>query len=794
MRNYNVDAVNTKSGIWRDVVSSALKEQDALITKVQKPLTKAKNRLQNLKSLKQSGIKNDAEILNQIEEAEAEIVKQTEILNHILQDDETLHILLEERNFLDSKQREELRGLLEPIKKQNELIENQKNVVASLFQEVKEARENAIRTPENVHKTDWVKEKQKLQDDLQAARDELKDLQDELITMEEELKRRALEGDINQRYFLYNKEANKVNFRNPDEMPRLRAIYESDDARRRAAEAYRETIMNVTPEQLGRQMLSSLSGGNLENPLQAESLMIPDKVLQDAGFLSNDISKNTAIYDMILGKKTAFKTIYGDFGTSDGIEGITESLAQERRLKEAEIENLPADKQESARRKLYKEFDYVTRDIKNAYNHAMGNSNARYNAKFRAFSKGARDFAISTLLGGTPLTMVSDIGGVFLTNTIIEVIRDGFIPFAKTFNGLIKTKEGIHYRESCAHLFIATEHLGNAYAEKAWNSSTMADVAVGGKIANALDTLAHVSGNIFLTNYIDNAMQRWAANITQSKIMRYMVKYKNGKIRDKELLVLNKFGINPKEWADRFIDSFREVGGEKSFGGGYQSAYYLWKDQEASLRMGNAIRSGVRASVLKKGLGDAPFWTNDPAFGLITYLKGWVFSAFTRYTVPTMQRFDAQKAAGIGIMLLMGSLVDPFRKWSRGEEYDFEDKTKFALDALTNSGVLGIMADVFQDLNAMTHGEFLSNMVNDRYRERTLAGILGGPLLGEIEALSYVFTSFASGKLNQQDMKKFFRLIPLAQPWYLRYLSNKLVEAMDLPKNRNHAEGWFEKG
>ena len=271
-----------------------------------------------------------------------------------------------------------------------------------------------------------------------------------------------------------------------------------------------------------------------------------------------------------------------------------------------------------------------------------------------------------------------------------------------------------------------------------------------------------------------------------------MVKYKNGTISEKEILALNRLGIAPSAWADRFINGFKEVNGEEVTGGGYQSAYYLWKDQEAALRMGNAIRSGVRASVLKKGLGDAPFWTNDPAWGLVTHLKGWLFSAFTRYTVPTMQRFDAEKALGMGVMLLMGSMVDPLRKWSRGEEYDFEDKTKFALDTINNSGVFGIITDAVQTANALTDGEFLTKMKNDKYRERTLAGIFGGPILGLADDIRNVMISLGSGKINQQDTNKFVRLIPLSQAWYLRYLSNKLVEGLDLPKNRNHAQGWFD--
>ena len=387
--------------------------------------------------------------------------------------------------------------------------------------------------------------------------------------------------------------------------------------------------------------------------------------------------------------------------------------------------------------------------------------------------------------------MLTDIGGVVLNNNFIRVIRDGILPSLETFNGLAQSKKGIAYRESAAHLSIATEHLNHAYSERMWNSSTMTDVTGSGKLVNGLEGLAHLSGNLSGANFLDNWIQRLAANVTQSKVMRMMFKFKEGTLSDKEKLILNRFGIPPEEWAERFISSYEKHGGESNGHGGHYSYYYLWDDTHANVKMGEAIRSGVRESVLKKGILDAPFWTNDPAWGLVTYLKGFSFTAFNRYTVPTMQRFDSEKALGMGVMLIMGSLIDPLRKWTRGEKYDFSDHTKFALDAISNSGALGIVMDVLQDANALTHEEFMPKLKNDRYRDRTIEGIFAGPLAGIGNDLVNVFTSFASGKINQKDFNKFVRLIPLSQLWYLRYLSTKLVEGMNLPENRNQATGWI---
>ena len=506
-------------------------------------------------------------------------------------------------------------------------------------------------------------------------------------------------------------------------------------------------------------------------------------------YSGNDLSTNVSIYDSILGKKTAFREAFGGFGQADGIQGVVDRLTNERRQKEFDLKAVPGEAGADAVKKMYKEFDRAVKDITKAYHHAMGYSKASYN--LRQFSRGARALTMVTRLGALPIAMLTDIGGVILNNNFIRVLSDGILPSVETFNGFAKSKNGIAYRESAAHLSIAIEHLSHAYTERIWNSSTMQDVNGAGKLVNGLEGLAHLSGNLSGANALDNWIQRLAANVTQSKVMRMMFKHAEGTITDNEKLSLNRFGIPPEEWASIFIDAYKKHGGESNGHGGHYTYYYQWADAHASVKMGEAIRSGVRESVLKKGILDAPFWTNDPGWGLITYLKGFAFSSFNRFTVPSMQRMDADKAIGLGVMLLMGSLVDPLRKWTRGESYDFDDKTKFAIDTISNSGALGIISDALQEANALMPDTFGGKLKSDRYRDRTIAGVLGGPLGGIGNDVANILNSFGSGKINQKDMQKFVRLIPLTQLWYLRYLSNKLVESMNLPKNTNHAEGWF---
>lgn len=788
MRNYNTDAMHPK--LWEDTIAGHLELQDTLIGKIQKPLRDAEARLNSLKELKLTSGTDDKRILNEIKEATAVLKGEREkYINEVINNPDN-HILLEERNFLNSKQRNELKSLLQPLKELQNNVNEQKALVDTASKELNRLKNLALKARKGETKERHLESMRQAKELLAKEQAELDKIQLTYLEADAELNGRALSGEVNPNFYFKDKNS-QVHFKDPDALPKMRQVYEDDNARRLAAQSYRETILNTSPEQLNQQMLSSLSGGNLENPLKTRSIMIPDHVLQDAGFLDNDLSRNITTYDLVLGKKTLMKELFSTFGNGEGFEAVANSLNKEWRDREADILKMPKHKQEKAFKKNNKELSNALKLTKKAYDHAMGVNNSTKGQ--RTFSRNVRNFSVSTRLGAVPLTMITDIGGVFFANSFVDVIQSGIAPMIRTINGKIGSAEAKAYSENASHLMIATEHLGNAYINKAWSSGTIADLDVGGKITEGLEYVAQKSGNLSGANYIENFTQRLAANVTQSKVMRMMFKYKEGTLSKKETTQLLQFGIDPKEWADKFIANYHSAGGEGNGTGGHLSKYYHWEDAATKMKMANAIQSGVRQAVIKKGLGDAPFWTSDPMWGLFGHLKGWLFAATNRFAVPLMQRPDSEKMLGIGVMLFMGAWVDPLRKWTRGEEYDFSDKSKFALDAINNSGIGGIFTDAIQEMNAITGGELLPKMKTDRYRERSVAGIAAGPLGGIADDLASIFTSFASGKINTQDVNKAVRLIPLTQLWYSRYLSNKLVEQFDLPQNRNQAQGWFDR-
>src|SRR5690606_28221301 len=123
-------------------------------------------------------------------------------------------------------------------------------------------------------------------------------------------------------------------------------------------------------------------------------------------------------------------------------------------------------------------------------------------------------------------------------------------------------------------------------------------------------------------------------------------KHVDGKLTKKEFRVLENAGINPDKWADRFIKSFNDSGGTKGIAGGYRSQYHTWQDFAARNKMADAVRFMVRDTIIKRGAFDQPFIMNNPIMQTWFLFTGWGFAAFNRYTIPLLQRFEANQILG----------------------------------------------------------------------------------------------------------------------------------------------------
>ncbi len=793
----DTDAIALNLPRWKSVVSREGMKLQERVADLIEPVESAQREITRLKKQISSGVNLERSKLT-LKDLEKILQENKDKMVRTIRDDASYHNLLKDRNFLSSEEADELTNLLKPLRDMESELESSRKKIKNLNQKIKRLERKEQTTiksgkVENQKLNQEIKKQiRPLEKEIEKLKKEKKRLSDSIFTEKNKLTLDAHDGKINPHLYSMIEEGGDVIFHDPNKIPQFEK-FKTQEEWEELAENMRWTYEGTSPEQLADQYLHQISGLTPVNPMKKRVFMIPHDVLIAEGFASNDVPKLVSTYVRTLGKRAAFEETTKGFGINkSGIHGIFDSLDAEKRERDAITQKITDDKKRAKQlRKDKKEFSKARKDIERVIDIALGRHVGTPEA--RRFVNAIRNIQVSTMLGGVPLTQLTDLSGVAYKHGVFALARDFLAPMISDLNGLVKFKNAMARREQAEEALLSGNHLMNGYADKFFNEGTMDKPAIVGKLANGLEKTAHFSGNFFLTNYVENALQRYSANVLQSRIMRGMFNYANGKISPKDMKTLKMYGLDPKRWSDKFINQFEKVGGQKGTFGNYQSDWHLWADVDAANAMARAVNRGVNDIVLKGGLYESPLISKNPYLNLLFSFTGWAFSAFNRYTVPAMQSPDIQKAQGILLGVVLGSLEDPLRKWTRGEDAEILDEN-WAVKAMGNSGTFALLHSGAMLANALTDRQFLSFMENDRRRGQTLVGMLGGPTLGLTERAYRSVKMIGSGKFNQRDAKQTWNTIPLINAWYLRYLNNTLTETMfgGLPDTPANATGWME--
>ncbi len=771
---------------FRQIVSDEFKRQDAVLEEISRPLEQAKSFLKQLEEHKLSGESFDRTAANGIKAARERVREAQREIERRARDDEDVALLLEDRNFVTLADAQKIRDLHLPINEVKVQVSKSKVKIGSLKGKRSAAKSSA--------KTNVTKEATKrniekiktLDKEIEAAEEELRQLTNKIDELTDELHQRAHAGEIDKN--LFTKDQNIINFRNPDEWATFRKPFANDDARIAAAEAQRNLYLNNTTEQIQQSMLGSMMPSLFANPLKRRTFLIPAKVLNDARFIASDVPKAAASYARALGRHIAIGKVFKDINMLEGEQGpmgMARILGEERTKIEKAInadKNLTEDKRGKELLKLDKDFREATQFMKSMLDAFMGRNNA--SAATLRVTRAIKNFAASTKLGGVPISQVGDIGAIILKHGMWPYLRDGLKPMIQTLNGYVKSELSEVQRRNSADALLSLQHMESGYGTRYSDNLSVGDVPIATHLESVLEKVGHQSGNFFGTNFIDNANQRVVSGIMQSKIMRHMYEFQNGTLSKTDEMGLLQYGLDPKIWSERFINSFEEGSGWKGRDGAIQSKYWEWKDDGAIGRMAMTIRRGVADTIVQRGLFTSPFWMNNPILGMIFMFHGWGFSAFNKFTVPMMQRPDAYKLQGIIMMLGLGAMIDPLRKLANGKKADIDnDDTWFgkAFETVSNSGILGHTPDFLQTLNKFLGGELLPK-TTEKFQGWNKWSVLG-PAAGMLEDAATIVQHSMSNdkKFTVGDAKKSIRLVPLTGALGLRGLLNHWAESIGLP-------------
>ena len=609
--------------------------------------------------------------------------------------------------------------------------------------------------------------------------------------------------------------------KDPSNRVKFRKTYESHEERIQAARAYYDTIMNQRPEQLTAQVMHRLTGGDRGNPTKERTLLIPDHILSQNKFLSTSIVPNVTNYKYFFSRRTFLKQIFADVNVDGGFEPMVEKLAEEHEgihgslsselatitdkrekiaeklsgAEEADKERLMAEskKLDKQQKKIEKQIIKSRKQLETAkeqlsitYDKMMGNR--VFGKKAQKYANMIMSYTSAIRLGFVPFSQITDLMANTLQHGVWPFIRDGVVPALESLGGIIKTKDSEALRRAAPHVNLAIQDMLTGYADKNFGGQAQPYFNMGSRLANGLEGVSHLASNLAGTNYIENGLQHITGGIAQSTFMEYAHAFKNGTLKPRDAMKMLKYGIDLNKWADRFIAEFEKTGGNKTKLGGYNSNFWLWQDLEAANKFSDAVFRGISDTILHRGILDAPFFMDNPLGSILMAFKGWTFASLNRYVIPAMQQADGQKLLGISFMLAAGAIVSPARRIAAGKSPypdNVTEKQKIWA-AFQDSGFFSIFSDILSDMNIFTGGWMLGNLRNERYRDRTMAGLLG-PSAGIANDMYSVLGSMWSREFNQNDLDKLVRLIPMTQITEFRALSNKFVEHMDIPKTRAQA-------
>jgi len=775
---------------WIDAVSKGLQEQDALIRSLTKPIDDIEAQIQTVREDILNGI--DLESSRQ-ELSSLRQQKRIERDNLIatLRDNPDHNMLLRERNLLTSKEAEGLKSVLKPLNDIKKSHTKAKKVISGLKKErASQVRNLEAERPEGLSDEILKKQHAEIKENIDRLDKEISTAQQEAdaferATLDEQaaLSERAMNGELPDSYFYRHHETGFIHFRDPSDLPKFRPLYEDEEATRFAADSHWVSIMNQSDEEVMGHQVSNLTGIMKEDPTYARSIMLPSTLFLNNNFLVTDMPAIAHNYAMGVGKAAAMEEALSGIGYSKkGVAGVYEVMGKEYQKKLSEISHLSGKEAVKAQAKLGKEFAKEKQFATNLIDAMLGKNHDR--KEIREMAAGIRNLAASTRLGFVPLTQVSDMMGNVFKHGVYRFIRDGFAPTLATLNGKLGTKNAERFRQYASEANLALEHFRGGMVKKFYGHDSYGDIAPSNKLSAMLEKAAHFSGNISGTNYIENMNHRMTASIAQSKIMDLMERYIKGSIKKSQLKELDRIGLNAETWAKPFMEQFAQHG-EKGVFGGYQSYYYNWADSAAKVKMSNAVFNATRNTIIRKGKADAPFFVNNSVLSLVTQFMGWGFAAFNRYTVPLLQRGEANQIIGTVVMAMVASMEGVTRKLARGEEVDMDDEN-FMAEAFSNSAPFAMLYKSAMFANQFMDNEFLNKMQNDKQRAISQLGMVSGAGIGVFRDYMRVLSMVGTGEYNKTDISKMVRAIPGIQTWYGYQLQQKFIDAVTegLPEKR----------
>jgi hypothetical protein len=794
MKNDRQGFINATVQAWTD--------QDALIRKWTEPL----DALVSTRKELQNKIFNNIDVLaNQesLKTINSQIQKYKNELHIAQLDDTDLKIVLDGYTALSSK---DVKGLKKFLKPREDLKSSISEFTTQIDTKNKEKfllEQNILKPPaKNVSEASHLKKVEKLnqqrvalENEIESLKAQREPLRTQLLDEEARIRGLAQQGDVPRHWYFFD-EADKIKFLDPDDTPNFRSLFQDENEMEEQAARYYDSIMGYTDDDLTTIALNAYT-----NPksTKGRTLFVNSRYYLNNGFLDTNLPKMTENYIRPLAKNYLLDEKLQNFTgvTKKGIDGYLQVISNYYKEQRAIAERLP----EKQRKKRLSEIDKLELSAKeftkNLINGYSGVRPDELNETMYEIGKNARLLAVSTRLGNTALSQLGDSAGSMFKYGMFRWIKSGLTPGVTTLNGLIKSKQGTRYREYAKQAGLALENMNKSQFRQVYDGSIMDTSSPSNMITSTLESMAHFSQKIGFVHFLENLNQRMASSTAQHQFIRLLDKHVNGKALSKnDRLFLETYGLKPEEWAESVMGQFKQYGEKNIYG--FQSDYFKWTDAKVQQRFSQAIYNSVKDAIIQGRQTDLPLikvplinkYINlqNPVHQITTQFLSWSFAAFNKYTVPFMQQLQGKQFAALVIMGAMAVQTTVLRKLSRGEEVDM-DSDELLKEAFAGSGATSLLYKSAQWANALAGGD-IEFFKNDKARNTTQLGMLGGPFIGMAEAYANVIAMIGQRAWNKKDIEKGFRALPVINNFYTYQGTQKVLDSLTdgLPATRQQAK------
>jgi len=525
-------------------------------------------------------------------------------------------------------------------------------------------------------------------------------------------------------------------------------------------EIVNDIISNITKRDKG-----DLPTNIMSNPsaLKGRVLEIDDEFLNE--WMIGDVETLYSNYHRSIITRSNEEKAFGGVKFNDIIKKVNEEydgLLKAGKLTAREVNKLASrdiKDLEMLRRSILGQLNDVDRGLR------IGGGTDR-------FLTTGKDLMRQAKLGGMTISAIPDIGRLIMV--------DGMMPFLSlikelTFNTSFSKLVLSEKRELAAALEVIQNRRANAITDV---EKTQANVS---GFERGVEGLGNKFINATLMNRWNSLGKTMVAVLGESKMQKIATKLASGKLSKTEIGKWANMGMGVED-AVRISKQYKKHG--KNEGGLFLANFDKWDNVEDVINVKRVLKTMSEHYIITPNPGDLPTFFNNRILSTIFQFKSFVFAANDRMLIPALQKMDFDTAMGMITMVGLGGVVvelkDQLRMASGGKEIK-RTNAEYMIESVDRSGIISLMFEVGNWASVLSNGNISLDALKGkgRYRNRTNAQAILGPLLGSTIDMAQVISKMAApDAFGSSDIHKTWSNIPFQNLFYTKFITDRIRDGL----------------